>query len=230
MNIDKKANQAEFEALLRSVNRDGMDYVIEDLEKDGFFDAPASAGHHLNVPGGLCEHSLNVCRAALKVWEAMCQLDENLGKEVKKENVIVASLLHDVCKTNIYKPTTKRKKNALGVWEDVPGWNVVYNKLPLGHGEKSVIMLLLSGLDLTDEEMMAIRWHMGAFGLNFNSYEDERSYDSAKTLSPLVTIVQAGDNLSAGLMVLTDSAGYVLETMGDESIMERTEEDIANLG
>ena len=74
MNIDKKANQAEFEALLRSVNRDGMDYVIEDLEKDGFFDAPASAGHHLNVPGGLCEHSLNVCRAALKVWEAMCQL------------------------------------------------------------------------------------------------------------------------------------------------------------
>ena len=49
MNIDKKANQAEFEALLRSVNRDGMDYVIEDLEKDGFFDAPASAGHHLNV-------------------------------------------------------------------------------------------------------------------------------------------------------------------------------------
>ena len=50
MNIDKKANQAEFEALLRSVNRDGMDYVIEDLEKDGFFDAPASAGHHLNVP------------------------------------------------------------------------------------------------------------------------------------------------------------------------------------
>ena len=134
-----------------------------------------------------------------------------MGKEVKKENVIVASLLHDVCKTNIYKPTTKRKKNALGVWEDVPGWNVVYNKLPLGHGEKSVIMLLLSGLDLTDEEMMAIRWHMGAFGLNFNSYEDERSYDSAKTLSPLVTIVQAGDNLAAG-------------------IMERTEEDIANLG
>ena len=88
---------------------------------------------------------------------------------------------------------------------------MVYNKLPLGHGEKSVIMLLLSGLDLADEEVMAIRWHMGAIGLNFSSYEDERSYDSAKTLSPLVTIVQAGDNLAAG-------------------IMERTEEDIANLG
>ena len=137
-------------------------------------------------------------RLLRRATTSMCQLDENLGKEVKKENVIVASLLHDVCKTNIYKPTTKRKKNALGVWEDVPGWNVVYNKLPLGHGEKSVIMLLLSGLDLTDEEMMAIRWHMGAFGLNFNSYEDERSYDSAKTLSPLVTIVQAGDGAHGG--------------------------------
>lgn len=210
MNVDKKSNQAEFETLLRSVNREGVDFVLEDLEKDGFFDAPASAGHHLNVPGGLCEHSLNVCHAALMVWEGMCKLDETVAREVKRESVIIASLLHDVCKTNIYKPTTKRRKSALGVWEDVPGWNVVYDKLPVGHGEKSVIMLLLSGLDLTDDEILAIRWHMGAFGLNFNSYEDERSYDAAQTLTPLVKIVQVGDGLAAG-------------------IMERTKEDIANL-
>lgn len=210
MNIDKKANQEKFEALLRATGREGMDYVLEDLAKDGFFEAPASAGHHLNVPGGLCEHSLNVCRAALMVWEGMCKMDDSVAREVSRDSVVIASLLHDVCKTNIYKPALKRKKNSMGVWEDVPGYNVVYNKLPLGHGEKSVIMLLLSGLDLTDEEMLAIRWHMGAWGLNFNSYEDERSYDTARTITPLVSIVQVGDGLAA-------------------SILERTAEDVASL-
>ena len=49
MNIDCKKNQEEFVELLRSTKREGIEYVIEDLEKDGFFEAPASAGHHLNV-------------------------------------------------------------------------------------------------------------------------------------------------------------------------------------
>ena len=69
--MDKQKNKEDFEALLRETKREGIDYVIEDLEKGGFFDAPASAGHHLNVPGGLCEHSLNVCRTGLAIWEGM---------------------------------------------------------------------------------------------------------------------------------------------------------------
>ena len=67
MEIDKEKNKEEFESLLRSTKREGMDYVIEDLEKGGFFEAPASAGHHLNIPGGLCQHSLNVCHAGLMI-------------------------------------------------------------------------------------------------------------------------------------------------------------------
>ncbi len=210
MSIDIKANKEEFETLLRSTGREGVDYVLEDLEKDGFFTAPASAGHHLNVEGGLVEHSLNVYRVAIMLWENMNKLDSSIQHEVKRESVILASLLHDVCKTNIYKPTMKRKKDNTGMWVDVPGWNVSYRHLPVGHGEKSVIMLLLSGLDLTDEEIMAIRWHMGPFGLNFNSHEDMRSYDSARTLSPLVSIIHHADSLAA-------------------SILERTAEDIDDL-
>ena len=55
----------EFCELLRSTNREGVDYVIEDLESLGFFDAPASTKFHLNYDGGLCEHSLNVCKVGI---------------------------------------------------------------------------------------------------------------------------------------------------------------------
>lgn len=200
MNIDKEANKEEFIQLLRSTKREGIDYVIEDLEQDGFFEAPASAGHHLNCAGGLCQHSLNTYRAGLMIWEGLDALDPSVHNEVKKENVILATLLHDVCKTKIYKPTMKKAKNALGMWVDQPGYNISYKDLPIGHGEKSVVMLLLSGLELTDEEIMAIRWHMGAFDLNLNSYEDVRNYDTAKKLSPLVQIVESADSIAAGIL------------------------------
>lgn len=202
--MDKEKNKQKFIELLKSTARDGMDYVIEDLEHDGFFEAPASAGHHLNVAGGLCEHSLNVCRAALMIWEGMKQLDPASMNSVKRESVIIASLLHDVCKTDIYHRTVKKRKNkTTGLWEDSEGYAISYKKFPMGHGEKSVIQLLLSGLDLHDDEMLAIRWHMGAFGLNFNSYEDERCYDTARMEYPLCAIVQCADGLAAAVMETT---------------------------
>lgn len=202
--MDKEKNKQQFIELLKSTARDGMDYVIEDLEHDGFFEAPASAGHHLNVAGGLCEHSLNVCRAALMIWEGMKQLDPASMNSLKRESVIIASLLHDVCKTDIYHRTVKKRKNkTTGLWEDSEGYAISYKKFPMGHGEKSVIQLLLSGLDLHDDEMLAIRWHMGAFGLNFNSYEDERCYDTARMEYPLCAIVQCADGLAAAVMETT---------------------------
>lgn len=70
----------------------------------------------------------------------------------------------------------------------------------MGHGEKSVVMVLLSGLEVSDAEMLAIRWHMGAWGVNQNSFEDCKNYDAARKLYPLVAIVQAGDSLAAALL------------------------------
>lgn len=209
MRVNIKENKEEFLELLRSTKRDGIEDVITDLEQLGFFTAPASAGHHLNVEGGLVLHSLNTCKAALAVWEAMKPLEPSLETEVKRDSVIIASLLHDVCKSDIYKRSVKKRKNNLGQWEDCEGYKVNYKDFPMGHGEKSVILLLCSGLDLSDDEMLAIRWHMGAWGINMSSYEDQRCYDTAKALYPLVTIVQTGDSLAAG-------------------VMERTAEDIEN--
>lgn len=209
MKVDIKANKEEFLELLRSTNREGIEDVITDLEELGFFSAPASAGHHLNVEGGLVLHSINTCKAALAIWEGMKPLEPSLATEVKRDSIIIASLLHDVCKSDIYKRSIKKRKNALGQWEDCEGYKVSYKDFPMGHGEKSVILLLCSGLDLSDDEMLAIRWHMGAWGINMNSYEDERCYDTARALYPLVSIIQTADGLAA-------------------AILERTAEDIEN--
>ncbi|MCM1108310.1 MAG: hydrolase [Clostridium sp.] len=198
--MDIKANKDEFIELLRSTQRDGVDEVIEELERLGFFTAPASAGHHLNTEGGLVAHSLNTCRCGLAVWEAMKTVDASVEKEVTRESIILAALLHDVCKADIYRRTVKKRKNAIGMWEDSEGYKVTYKNFPMGHGEKSLVVVLCCGLELTDAEMLAIRWHMGAWGINMNSYEDQRSYDTARALYPLVSIIQTADGLAASIV------------------------------
>ena len=155
-------NNEEFIELLRSTNRDGLEYCIFDLHELGFFEAPASTKFHLNEEGGLVQHSLNLCHVALKVRESMIELDDSLRELLPKDSVIISTLLHDVCKADIYKKAIKRQKNAYGMWTDVSGYDVDYSNFPVGHGEKSVIVLLRSGLDLTDDEIIAIRWHMQA--------------------------------------------------------------------
>jgi hypothetical protein len=195
-----KLMKEEFIALLKETGREGVDYVIEDLEDLGFFEAPASSAFHLNRDGGLVEHSLNVCRVALKLRESMVGMDGSLAMELPKDSIIIASLLHDACKADIYKPVIKKHKNKYGVWEDKPGYDVDYSNFPLGHGEKSVIMLLRSGLDMTDEEIMAIRWHMNAWEIPFQSFDSKSNYNAAKCKSPLVSLIQAADNLAATLL------------------------------
>ena len=72
--IKQETQKKEFCELLRSTQREGVDYVIEDLESLGFFEAPASTRFHLNHDGGLCEHSLNVCKVGLMLREEMIKL------------------------------------------------------------------------------------------------------------------------------------------------------------
>lgn len=193
----------EFLQLLRSTNRDGIEYVIEALEDLGFFQAPASTRFHLNEPGGLMEHSLNVCHIAQRLREQMLQMDPTLEADLPEDSVIIASLLHDVCKADIYRPTVKRQKTAFGNWEDVPGYDVDYSNFPLGHGEKSVIVLLLNGLDLTDNEILAIRWHMSAWDLPFQSNDIKSNYNTAKDRCPLIALIQAADGLASNIIERT---------------------------
>lgn len=60
------------------------------LDEIGFFNSPASANHHLNAPGGLLIHSLNVAKAAME----LCEIER--FAQCDKNAVLTAALLHDV--------------------------------------------------------------------------------------------------------------------------------------
>ncbi|WP_288146066.1 HD domain-containing protein [Xylanibacter caecicola] len=190
----------EFISLLKSTGRTGIDAVIDYLCKAGFFEAPASVQRHLSHDGGLLEHSLNVCRVALKLREAMISLKPDVESRLPENSVIIASLLHDVCKTNIYRKNTKYRKNEHGRWEPYEGYDVDYSRFPVGHGEKSVIMLLRLGMELTNDEVVAIRWHMSAWNLAFQSYEDKCNISAAVEGYPLLALIQAADGLAANMI------------------------------
>ena len=50
----------EFIELLRSTKREGIENLLNFLEKSDFYTAPASTRFHGNYDGGLLDHSLNV--------------------------------------------------------------------------------------------------------------------------------------------------------------------------
>lgn len=110
----------------------------------GFFDAPASTKYHGAYDGGLFDHSLAVANS-------LVELTEKLGlKWGRPESPYIVGMFHDMCKCNAYVKTQD------GKWT----WN---NDIIIpGHGDKSVIMLQKL-IQLTDEEMACIRWHMGAY-------------------------------------------------------------------
>ena len=187
MEIDVKANKEEFIRLLKSTEREGVEDVIEELESLGFFEAPASCSQHLNEEGGLVQHSLNVCKVALMLREQMSQIESGLDKEVSEDKVIIASLLHDVCKSDIYFRTVKKRKTSIGTWEDCEGYKISYKNFPMGHGEKSVY--IISGfMRLTREEAFAIRYHMG-----FSGTEDNNLVGRALEAFPLAFALATAD-------------------------------------
>ena len=190
----------QFQEKLLSTKRDGMEDVIKHLERLGFFTAPASTKFHLSVKGGLMKHSWNVCKTALMLREQMILMKPELVDKLPEDSVVIAALLHDVCKSNIYKDAILNRKNDQGYWEKVPGYEVDYSSLPLGHGEKSVIMLLTLGLKLTKDEMLAIRWHMTAWELAFQSPEQKSNLQKAREIAPLCVLIQAADGLSTSLL------------------------------
>lgn len=146
----------EFLELLNQINRDGIDKLITYIEKTDFFKAPASTRYHGNYEGGLLEHSLNVYNLLKEKLLHKPYLDI---VNVSDETIIIVSLLHDLCKANYYTVDYRNKKNEDGIWVKEP-YYTVNDTIPYGHGEKSV-MMISKFIDLTLEEMYAIRWHMG---------------------------------------------------------------------
>lgn len=193
----KTEARTRFEKILRDTGRENIDYVLEDLDSWGFFDAPASAQGHGAYPGGLVEHSLNVYDAAMESRKAMLDLRPDLEEFFAPDSIAIAALLHDVCKADFYKLVKKKRRNEVGQYEDFEQYEIHDENFPVGHGEKSVILLLQSGLDLKDDEIYAIRWHMGPWNL---SRDDEKFYRQSGKITPLQPLIHAADTLASAII------------------------------
>ena len=134
-----------FEKLMRGgLSSTDVFYLKNQLMAAGFFTAPASTKYHGNYEGGPFDHSFAVTSSLLS-------LTKRMGLNWKrKASPYIVGMLHDLCKCDSYI------HNLDGTYSYNP------NILLPGHGDKSVI-LAQKIVDLTDEEMACIRWHMGAF-------------------------------------------------------------------
>lgn len=150
-------NIERFEEIMSGVQREGIDKLMEYIRGCDFYTAPASTKFPLCVEGGLLQHSLNVydCLMAKKnnpVWKPILE-------EAGDESLAIISLLHDLCKTNFYTTEMRWRKDENNKWEQYPVY-AVNDKVPYGHGEKSV-MMVEQFMKLQGFERFAIRWHMG---------------------------------------------------------------------
>lgn len=196
--IGTRDPRADFLAVYnRYVNRrDGAVAMLKWLEREtDFFTAPASSKNHLAQPGGLVVHSVNVYNRLLEITarDVFGGMDGALLAEEVRETVAILGLLHDVCKVGVYHQTDIFKAAVEGKLDTMAPYEF-RDTFPLGHGEKS-LFLITRHMALTEEEALAIRWHMGA-------YDDavkggSRSMTEAMNLTPWVWRLQEEDMCSA---------------------------------
>ena len=183
-------NKEKFIEIYNScITREGADKLLEYIEcKTDFFTAPASTRFHGAYEGGLLEHSLNVYDN-LCDYLARKRVKDVYGIEYSAESIAIAALLHDLCKINFYVESTRNVKEN-GVWKTVP-YYTIDDRLPYGHGEKSVY--IASGyMRLTRDEAFAIRYHMG-----FSGPEDVNAVSSAFEMFPLAFALNVADSEAA---------------------------------
>ena len=173
--MDMLFNKWDILSLLKATKRKNIHHLCHWLEKgSAFFEAPASKNQHNVFRGGLAKHSMDVYREAM-------ELNKTYGLPV--ESVTLCSLLHDVCKHDQFTIDYLGRPQR------------IQNKIKEGHGMRSVeIITQLFGVPLSEEEKMAIWWHMGQHEESLQKYPEV--YEQAKDL-PLVQLINKADGIAA---------------------------------
>ena len=165
----------------QKIHREGLDGLLDWLEKSDFYDAPASTKYHGNYAGGLLEHSLNV-------YDCLLRIAKNYEYPISEESLAICALFHDVCKVNFYQKGYRNVKDESGKWVQKEIWEI-NEKFPIGHGEKSCIILQWFFKKLEVTELLAIRYHMG-----YSSTEDQRNVAAAFEMFPLAFALSTADS------------------------------------
>lgn len=160
------------------------------LNTNGFLSAPASTKYHGAYAGGLFDHSFTVCGRLKQLTK-----DNNLIWQ-RPESPFIVGMFHDLCKCDQYN----KVYDSVIEYESfgnrlVPAEKYHYeyntNTLLKGHGSKSV-MILSQFITLTEEEMLCIRYHMGAY-----EKEEWAEFDKAIRKYPNVLWTHMADMLAS---------------------------------
>lgn len=212
----QESNVRRFEMELGGIQRPGVDKLLDYIRKSDFYTAPASTKYHLSVPGGLLQHSLNVLdalRCSMHPATApdgspalACQVAGYvIGQLYSPDTVTVSALLHDVCKTYFYTQSMRNVKNEkTGQWEKKPYYTVL-DRMPLGHGPKSV-MLVKQFMPLLAPEMYAIWHHMGP-----GEGVEAMTFFQAAAKHPLVWALHSADVMATYFMEETEDNSKVFQ-------------------
>ena len=194
--LERQAMITKFETLLQETCREGIDRLLEFIRKSDFYTAPASTKFHGSYEGGLLEHSLNVYnRLHEKMTTDPIWIQVAEKKGYTEENYIISALLHDLCKTYYYTTEMRNKKDENGKWIQVPFYTVE-DKIPLGHGVKSVFMIE-EYIKLKPCERYSVRWHMAAYDV---THTEAYTLGNAMELHPLVLALHEADMEATHIM------------------------------
>ena len=157
------------------------------LEEEGFFTAPASTKYHGAYEGGLYDHSA-------KVFERLAKLTvDNHLEWQRPESPFIIGMFHDLCKCDQYVKVEGQRINSSETFVYGDGlYHYEYNTNTLlkGHGSKSVI-ILSRFINLTEEEMLCIRYHMGPY-----EKDEWTEFDKAIHMYPNVFWTHAADMIA----------------------------------
>lgn len=164
------------------------------LQGNSFFTSPASAKYHGVYEGALFDHSFSV-------YEKLKDFTEkNNLKWQRPQSPFIVGMFHDICKCDLYTPIVETKYaekdgQKMVAVDVITGYEYNEDVMLEGHGSKSV-MLLSQFMTLTEEEMLCIRFHMGAY-----EKDDWKMLDKAIKKYPNVMWTHHADMLASKLNV-----------------------------
>jgi len=165
------------------------------LYENGFFNAPASTKYHGAYPGGLFDHSYSVCGRLEQLTK-----DNHLEWQ-RPQSPFIVGMYHDLCKCDQYIAITSSEyvSDGKGMLEPKPKilkYEYNPNTLLKGHGTKT-LMILSQFINLTEEEMLCIRYHMGAYGNEQEQKDEWAGFDKAIHKYPNVLWAHMADMLAS---------------------------------
>ena len=186
-----------------------VDYIIKDknesaalcdwMDSSDFWTAPASTRFHGNFKSGLSLHTLKVIQQSLLLARPLL---ENFWSSpdadkypVTAEDIFVAALVHDFCKTDFYGVEYRNAKDITGNWIKQPYYKSKGENRNLGHGNESVLKLLeiMPSYIKKRHVLEAVSRHMG-----FSDLSESEGYNYSNFLqNPLVVLLQLADETAA---------------------------------